>query len=143
MAKGKLNPRHEKFIQGILEGKTRTQAYIDAGYSRRNARKAASNLWTNMDIQGEITRRTEEVTEQAKIHLQEKSLAAAKTITELAEDGTKNDFCRLQAAKDVLDRTGMKPAEKVQHSGELKLSLGDIVERARSRKQDEQSDTDS
>ena len=119
MAGSKLNPRHEIFIQGILEGKSQTRAYIDAGYKPKNARKAASNLWTNIDIQGEVKRRTEEVTEQARIHLKEKSLNAAKTITDLAEDGTKDDFCKLQAAKDVLDRTGLKVAEKLEHSGKV------------------------
>jgi phage terminase small subunit len=63
MAESKLNPRHEKFIQGILEGKTQTQAYIDAGYKPKNARHNASRLMTKDAIRGEIQRRLVEARE--------------------------------------------------------------------------------
>lgn len=121
MAKEKLNPRHEKFIQGILDGLTQAEAYVQAGYSGRGARVSASKLLTKPNIQGEIKRRLDEVKQGAKIHLEEKSLNAAKTMTELVESGTKDDFCRLYAAKDILDRTGLKPVEKVEHSGQMTI----------------------
>ena len=38
------NARHERFAQGLAEGKTQAQAYIDAGFSPKNARANASTL---------------------------------------------------------------------------------------------------
>lgn len=45
------NPKHEAFARGLFEGKTQEQAYIDAGYSPKDARSAASRLMsTNVSI---------------------------------------------------------------------------------------------
>ena len=41
------NARHERFAQGLAEGKTQAQAYIDAGFSPKNARANASALLQN------------------------------------------------------------------------------------------------
>ena len=47
------NPRHEKFAQALAKGKTATEAYVEAGY--KGDRKAASNLWTKMDIRERVS----------------------------------------------------------------------------------------
>ena len=39
-----LNARQERFAQGLAEGKTQSEAYIDAGYAPKNARANASSL---------------------------------------------------------------------------------------------------
>ena len=116
-----LSVRYERFIQGILDGKTQADAYIQAGYSPRGARSSASKLLTNPNIQGEIQKRLDEVKRQAKIHMEQRSLKAATTMTELLDSGSKDDFCRLYAAKDILDRTGLKPDDKVEHTGEIRI----------------------
>ncbi len=47
------NARHETFAQGLAKGMSVTDAYAAAGY--RGDRKAASNLWTNVDIKERVT----------------------------------------------------------------------------------------
>ena len=47
------NARHETFAQGLAKGMSVTDAYAAAGY--KGDRKAASNLWTNMDIKERVT----------------------------------------------------------------------------------------
>ncbi|NSZ73327.1 terminase small subunit [Agrobacterium tumefaciens] len=47
------NARHEQFAQGLAKGMSATEAYAAAGY--KGDRKAASNLWTNMDIKERVT----------------------------------------------------------------------------------------
>ncbi len=47
------NARHEKFAQALAKGKTVTDAYTAAGY--KGDRRAASNLWTNVDIKERVT----------------------------------------------------------------------------------------
>jgi hypothetical protein len=39
-----LSARQERFAQGLAEGKTQAEAYIEAGYSPKNARANASTL---------------------------------------------------------------------------------------------------
>ncbi len=45
-----LSPRHLKFANGVLEGKTQEQAYIDAGYAAKGANGHASRLVANGSI---------------------------------------------------------------------------------------------
>jgi len=47
------NARHETFAQGLAKGMSATDAYAAAGY--KGDRKAASNLWTNMDVKDRVT----------------------------------------------------------------------------------------
>lgn len=56
------NARHEKFAQAIAKGKTITEAYAEAGY--KGNRKAASNLWTNVDIRNRVDEITGKVNER-------------------------------------------------------------------------------
>jgi hypothetical protein len=49
-----MNQRQELFCQGVFEGKTATEAYILAGYSDKGARRCASRLLANEDIQARI-----------------------------------------------------------------------------------------
>lgn len=51
----KLTPKQEKFVDGILEGKTQYQAYIDAyprakTYKRKSVDELASNMMKNIKI---------------------------------------------------------------------------------------------
>jgi hypothetical protein len=41
-SKGKLTPKQAKFVEAIVEGKTQTDAALDAGYSPLNARQSGS-----------------------------------------------------------------------------------------------------
>lgn len=48
------NPKHAKFAQGLAQGKTQENAYIDAGYSENGARASASRLLTNANISARV-----------------------------------------------------------------------------------------
>lgn len=58
------NPKHEKFAQGLAKGLSQEKAYKEAGYNGN--RKAASNLWTNVDIQERVAELTKQGAEEAK-----------------------------------------------------------------------------
>jgi phage terminase small subunit len=56
------NARHERFVQGLLEGKTASQAYADAGYRADDGN--AAHLPANekvkahlLELQGEVVRK--------------------------------------------------------------------------------------
>jgi hypothetical protein len=46
------NARHERFAQELAQGKSATDAYRAAGYT--GDRRAAANLWTNVDIRARV-----------------------------------------------------------------------------------------
>lgn len=69
--KMKLTPKQEKFVLGLIEGKSQRKAYIDAGYSTKNKTdnyidKEASNLYKNRKINVRYEELLNEVAEQSK-----------------------------------------------------------------------------
>lgn len=59
------NAKHEKFAQGLAQGKTADQAYADAGYKQN--RKNAARLKANEDIQVRVAELTEKGAEKAEV----------------------------------------------------------------------------
>jgi len=121
MPKGdKLNIRQERFINNLLKGMTQTAAYIEAGYSAKNAMYHASHLANNSKIKPEIERRKKEQEDENKFILwtaQEELIHGLLQIARTAE----SEAVRLAAIKDGLDRTGLKPVEKHEYSGEMSI----------------------
>ena len=44
------NPKHEKFVQNIVRGLSRAEAYLSAGYSRNGAHASAARLLKNPQV---------------------------------------------------------------------------------------------
>ena len=126
MAKEKLNPRHELFIEGVLAGKTQTQAYIDAGYSEKYADSNASKLTGNHRILQEIERRQSEreeankiIDQRARAELHAKKGKVLAKLVDLALNAD-SEMVSCMACRAFLDMAGMKE-EKVEVSGEIKV----------------------
>ncbi|MCH4435410.1 terminase small subunit [Staphylococcus haemolyticus] len=67
----KLTPKQEKFVLGLIEGKSQRKAYIDAGYSTKGKSgeyldKEASTLLKNRKVFGRYEELRQEVAEQSK-----------------------------------------------------------------------------
>lgn len=58
--KHRLSVRQEKFVEGILQGKSGAQAVRDAGYKTKNPRDTAAKIHTNSYIQERIKARVAE-----------------------------------------------------------------------------------
>jgi len=50
----KLNPKREKFCQGVASGLSITQAYIRAGYSEKGAGQGGERLLKNVEISNRV-----------------------------------------------------------------------------------------
>ena len=93
----KLTPKQKKFADGLLEGKTQTQAVLDA--------------CDIDDVDSASTRGSKMIRNDRVIeYLKSKSYMAAARIEELAESA-KNENVKLSANKDILDRAGYKVAD--------------------------------
>ncbi|CZQ50961.1 TPA: terminase small subunit [Staphylococcus aureus] len=67
----KLTPKQEKFVLGLIEGKSQRKAYIDAGYSTKNKGEAyidmqASRIAKNDKVMSRYEELRQEVAEQSK-----------------------------------------------------------------------------
>lgn len=136
----KTSVRHKKFVTGILGGLTLVSAYREAGYEAKTdaaAWSSASEIFRNPKVQAMIK---EEMDKQYAIDMIRLDRIRSEALIEehkLVREASNENKVQLDAIKDVLDRAGMKPIEKLQHSGEVKVTFANIVERARERKQDE------
>ena len=119
MAGSKLNPRHEIFIQGILEGKSQTRAYIDAGYSVKNARKHASRLVTNGDISERLVKLREERRASWADRLDDIAEQALEMFPIMIKRGTREEAPRVAAINLALKYAGLEPPKKTEVSGKV------------------------
>lgn len=109
-----LKPHHYRAMEMRLAGLTMQQIAEELGFSRKTVEKW---FWGgHPQFRAEWQRILDEHIERARNTLLKAAPAAAETIAKLAQQAT-NENVRLGAAKDVLDRAGLKPAEKHEHSG--------------------------
>lgn len=124
----KLNGNHKRFIKARLNGKSNADAYIEAykldADKRDYASKAASRLMKNEEVSDAINRAMDASVEEAQATLTLAMSQAACIVSQIMEDGTKEDGNRLRAAEYIIDRGLGKPRTDVNLAGEIK---GDIT----------------
>jgi len=108
-----IKPHHYRAFEMRLAGVPIKQIAEELGFSPRTVEKW---FYAHPAIRAEWQRILDEHVERARNTLLRAAPAAAATIAKLAQDAV-NENVRLGAAKDVLDRAGLKPAEKHEHSG--------------------------
>ena len=81
-----MNERQRRFADGILQGKTATQAYIDAGYSANGAAQSAAKLLRNPKIAAYIAERQQRAAERAELSV-EYVLEGLRTVAERCMQG--------------------------------------------------------
>ncbi|MDP2366141.1 MAG: hypothetical protein Q8M94_20510 [Ignavibacteria bacterium] len=109
-----LTIQHILFIENVMQGKTGGDAYKEAGYKIKSIRQASnmgSRLMSSDLVKAEIKRRQDEISEQNMNllkHLQKNAVIGLGNLILSADE-----MVKFRACADVLDRTGMKPAENL------------------------------
>ena len=94
--KEEATPRENRFIKNVLEGKSQTDAVIEAyNFGPEKSRQAASALGTILMKRERVVKRFVEL-----------GYGAATRIEELSKDA-KNEAVKLNANKEILDRAGI------------------------------------
>jgi len=122
MKRKDLTIRQRKFIDNLFKGMSQKRAYIEAGYAEKSAEVCASQLLRNPKIQEEIERRLREINRANKVRLARISEAALAKLLSIINEA-EEDKVRLEAIKDALDRAGLKPEEKVNIGGGIKVEF--------------------
>ena len=117
-----LKPKQKKCIELLVEGRLKQREIAEA----INVSEKTISLW----------KKDTEFTESLNLalNLSVRSLAprAIKTMNELLDSNSEN--VRFMAAKDILDRTGFKPQDRIEISKPIDESIKEMEEYLCSRK---------
>jgi phage terminase small subunit len=94
----------DKFIEHYVLTGNATQSAIHAGYSEKTAKVKGSQLKAQF---------TNEIREATQKLLADKVPAGLRWLSDLAESA-ESESVRLGAVKDLLDRAGLKPVERIE-----------------------------
>ena len=109
----KTTPRQIRAIQNRVNGMTKEQSLLEAGYSESTARTQAADVFHRMDPE------LREAFARAGLTLDH----IAKTIHSLTTDS--NGSVRAAGVKSWKELTGVEPAKRHEHSGSIDLSVED------------------
>ncbi len=113
------NPRHERFIQGVVKGISPGPAYTAAGYKATGnaAETAAARLFRNVqvqarraELQGSTAKQITDVRDAARQH----TLAAVETLASVMGDLKAPHSARVAAANGLLDRGHGKATQHIE-----------------------------
>jgi phage terminase small subunit len=123
-----LSDRQKKFAESYFELNNGTRAAIAAGYAVKSAHAEASRQLKNVKVRDYLEELQKERRERIQNRLAAMATTAAEMIFELAQ-GAESENVRLTALKDILDRSGYKPTDKVEnkneHSGKITFGFID------------------
>lgn len=107
-----LNEMQAKFAHFYLDLNNGTQAAIKAGYAEAGAHVQASRLLKHAKVQAYLNAVREERRQAIMNRLANMAAEAVSEMYSIAMDEENDPKVRVQALKDILDRSGYKPIEK-------------------------------
>ena len=102
--------RREEFVRLYAQSGNATQAARAVGYSEKGLTGAAARLTRELSI---------EIQQAVAHNIASSAPTALLTMMQLMKDDTVADSVRLQAAKDILDRSGYGAANRIEISSQL------------------------
>ena len=111
-----MTERQDKFIDIYSKTGNATKSAIEAGYSQKTAKQKGYELKNLL---------RKEINEQTQKVLADHVPSSIKWLSELAET-SESDSVRLGAIKDLLDRAGLKPVERIEQTTVERMSDEEI-----------------
>lgn len=109
-----LRPQMMIFVTEYLKnGNNATQAAIAAGYSEKTASSQGSRLLKSVEVQQYLNKTEQNLNRDLRAMFTEDAVKAYSVLKEIMEDPGAPPKDRLSAAKDLLDRAGYKPVDKI------------------------------
>jgi phage terminase small subunit len=120
-----LTDRQKKFAEYYHELSNGTKAAILAGYGEAGAHTEASRQLKNVKVKDYLAQLETERRERVQSRLATMAEKAAELAFELAQSA-ESESVRMQALKDIMDRAGYKPTDKVEQKTDMdaKISFG-------------------
>ncbi|WP_340389556.1 terminase small subunit [Paenibacillus sp. FSL E2-0151] len=110
-----LRPQIMLFVtEYIKNGGNGTAAAIAAGYSEKSAYSQASRLLKSVEVQQYLNNTQQSINKDLRLMFAEDAVKAYNVLLEIMQSPNAVDKDRLVAARDLLDRAGYKPIDRVQ-----------------------------
>jgi len=111
-----MTEKQDKFIESYVLTGNATRSAIAAGYSEKTAKVKGYQLKNQLHS---------EIQKEVQKAILDKIPASLKWLSDLAE-GAESESVRLGAIKDILDRAGLKPVDKVETTTIDQMSADEI-----------------
>lgn len=122
-----LRPQIMLFITEYLKnGNNATHAAIAAGYSEKTASSQGSRLLKSVEVQQYLNKTEQNLNKDLRLMFAEDAVKAYNVLKEIMEKPDAMDKDRLAAARDLLDRAGYKPVDKIV--ADVGLSVEKLLE---------------
>ena len=117
-----LTPKQRQFAEFYHETSNGTRSAINAGYGEAGASTEAHRLLKNPKIREYLDELQKERRERVQARLSSMSEKIAEELYNLALNA-ENENVRLSAFKDLLDRGGFKPTDKVETKNDTNAKI--------------------
>src|SRR5690606_1111780 len=114
MSYNQLNDMQKKFVDAYMSSNNATQAAKIAGYSERSAHVQGPRLLSNDRVRKAIEEKRAELEADLRKLFAKDAIQARKVLVDILNDKKATHAVKLQAARDLLDRAGYRPTEKVE-----------------------------
>ena len=119
-----LRPQIMLFItEYIKNGNNATHAAIAAGYSEKTASSQGSRLLKSVEVQQYLNKTEQNLNKDLRMMFVDDAVKAYNVLLEIMEKPDAMDKDRLVAARDLLDRAGYKPVDKLVADVEVSKKL--------------------
>jgi phage terminase small subunit len=108
-----LRPQIMIFVTEYIKSGNATQAAILAGYSEKTAYSQGSRLLKNDEVQQYLNKTTQNLNRDLRQIFSEDAVEAYAVLKKIMLNDAALDKDRITAARDILDRGGYKPVDKV------------------------------
>lgn len=114
-----LTEQRKRFIEEYirLHCKNATQAAVSAGYSPKSAASQASEILKDSEVSRYFEARKTQLASDLRQEFVFEASEAYDVLVSVMMDPDARDADKITAAKDILDRAGFKPQDKVEVSG--------------------------
>ena len=108
-----LSPKQLIFVQEYIRTRNGRQAAIAAGYSEHSADSQASRMLKNDKVRQYLDKQATNLNRDLREIFVQDAVKAYGVLFEIMNDPASPAKDRLVAARDLLDRAGYKPTDKV------------------------------
>lgn len=113
MAAEQLSPKMLIFATEFIKTNNATKAAIAAGYSEKTAYSQGSRLLKSVEMQKYLNKTEQNLNNDLRAIFVTDAVEAYKVLKEIMNDPTAPPKDRLTASRDLLDRAGYKPVDKL------------------------------
>jgi phage terminase small subunit len=120
-----LSPKQLIFVQEYIRSGNGKQAAIAAGYSSNSAESQASRMLRNAKVKQYLDKKEANLDRDLREIFVEDAVKAYNVLLEIMNDPSAQHKDRLVAARDLLDRAGYKPVDKLaaEVDGQQQISV--------------------